>query len=506
MALWHRNPIIYEFNTWVWLHELSQQYKQPITLGKVPLQEWDAIASLGIDAVWLMGVWERSPAGVRISLEHPGLQAEYHRVLPDVSVEDVVGSPYCIRRYEVDEYLGGREGLAIAREMLAKRGIRLILDYVPNHVSHDHPWVYEHPEYFIQGGADDLRDSPGEFFEANGNVIAYGRDPYFPPWTDTAQLNVFHPELRLASSEAIHGIADQCDGIRCDMAMLLINAIFERTWGERAGTRPASEYWSEVIEAVRKKHPPLLFIAEAYWDLEWELQQHGFDYCYDKKLYDRLVHGNAEGVRLHLLAEMGYQKRLIRFIENHDEPRAALTFPLQKERAAAITIATLPGAKLFHEGQLEGRRVRVPVQLGRRPYETPDESLQIFYRDLLRAIRTPSFREGEWRLCERSGWPDNSSYLNLVAWSWSKVEERHLIVVNLSDRRSQGRVQLPWKDLGGRVWRLKDMFRGESYEHEGTEMLEPGLYVDLEGWGFHFLKFLGYHPAQILSGPGRSFS
>jgi len=230
-------------------------------------------------------------------------------------------------------------------------------------------------------------------------------------------------------------------------------------------------------------------MAEAYWDLEWELQQQGFDYCYDKRLYDRLVHENAECVRLHLLADMSYQKRLIRFIENHDEPRAALTFYLQKERAAAVTIATLPGAKLLHEGQLEGRKVKLPVQLGRRPFETVDKSLQIFYHDLLRAIHTVSIREGEWRLCERSGWPDNPSYLNLVAWSWCKGEERHLIVVNLSDRRSQGRVRLPWKDLGGRAWRLKDVFRGEVYERDGSEMLEPGLYVDLEDWGFHFLKF-----------------
>jgi hypothetical protein len=291
--------------------------------------------------------------------------------------------------------------------------------------------------------------------------------------------------------ETISGIADQCDGMRCDMAMLLINPIFERTWGHRAGARPEKEYWQEVIGAVRKRHPGVLFMAEAYWDLEWELQQQGFDFCYDKRLYDRLVHENAEVVRLHLLADMDYQNRLVRFIENHDETRAASTFSPEKSRAVAITTATLPGAKLFHEGQFEGRRVKLPVQLGRRPVEPIDVELQAFYQKLLRASNTPAFKEGEWQLCDRSGWPDNQSYLNLVAWCWRKGEERFLIVVNLSGHTSQGRVRLPWHELAGRSWRLTDALTGEVYERNGTEMLDDGLYVGLPGWGFHFLTYAG---------------
>ena len=486
---WPRQPVIYEFNTWVWLHELSEKYNRLITLGSIPQQEWNSIASLGVDAVWLMGVWERSPAGIRLSLEHPGLQAEYRKVLPDVSVEDVVGSPYCIRRYEVDDHLGGPEGLASAREMLAQRGIRLILDFVPNHVAPDYPWVYDHPEYFIPGDVDDLRRAPAEFLEANGSIIACGRDPHFPPWTDTAQLNAFHPGLRHAIVDTLRGIANQCDGMRCDMAMLLLNAIFERTWGARTGAPPDSEYWTEVIGAVRKTHPALLFIGEVYWDLEWALQQQGFDYCYDKRLYDRLVHENAESLRLHLLADRPYQEKLVRFVENHDEQRAAATFSSRKSRAAAVTILTLPGAKLLHEGQLEGRQVKVPVQLGRRPAEPIDVDLQAFYYRLLKTTGAPGFREGEWSLCERSGWPDNSSYLNLVAWCWRRREEKHLIVLNLSDRRSQAWVRLSWGDLAGRPWRLIDIVSGELYERDGREVLDPGLYVDLYGWDFHFLKF-----------------
>ena len=285
--------------------------------------------------------------------------------------------------------------------------MRLLLDFVPNHVAPDHPWVIEHPEYFIRGTADDVRKDPSSFLEVGGSVFACGRDPYFPAWPDVLQLNAYQPGLRQAVRDTVSDIAGQCDGIRCDMAMLLLNAVFERTWGSRAGQPPLPEYWAELIPAIKAAHPDFLFIAEAYWDLEWELQQQGFDFCYDKRLYDRLEHGDAESVRLHLCADLPYQERLVRFIENHDEPRAAATFSPAKERAAAVTMATLPGARLFHEGQFEGRRVRLPVFLGRRPDEPADEELRAFYGKLLETIKSRVFRNGQWSLCECTGWPDN---------------------------------------------------------------------------------------------------
>ena len=488
MTSWNKNPIIYEINTWVWLHELGQKYMKPLTLAAVPQKEWDSIADLKIDAVWLMGVWERSQAGVSHVLTRKDLLDEFRRALPDYKPEDVVGSPYCVRRYVVDEHFGGPEGLAVARRMLAEKGIRLILDFVPNHLASDHPWVFEHPEFFIQGDADDLNMYPGSFHEVNGKVFACGRDPYFPPWQDVLQLNAFHPGLREEVIRTVSGIAGQCDGIRCDMAMLVLNDIFKWTWGFRAGSRPTAEYWHEVIEAVRNKYPGCLFMAEAYCDLEWTIQQQGFDLCYDKRLYDRLAYDNAEGVRLHLSSDLSYQDKLVRFIENHDEPRAASIFSPEKERAAAMAIATLPGAKLLHEGQLEGRKIKVPVQLRRRPVEMTDTELQAFYHKLLEAVKKEELSNGEWRLCERSGWPDNQSYLNLVAWGWRDSQNRFLIIVNLSDANAQGLVMMPWNEMRGRVWKLIDIMSGDVYERSGDEMIDPGLYVELDAWGFHFLK------------------
>ena len=485
MKTWPLHPVIYEINTWVWLGELSRKYKRPVTLATVSPEEWDQIASGGFDAVWFMGVWERSPAGIEISTQNQGLLEDFMRALPDFVAEDNVGSPYCVRRYVVDKHLGGPKGLAAARCMLRKHGLRMILDFVPNHVAPDHPWVTDHPDYFIQGNANDLRKDPASFLEVSGKVIACGRDPFFPAWPDVLQLNAFHPGLRQEVIKTILKIAEQCDGIRCDMAMLMLNAIFERTWGAHAGARPAGDYWETIIPAIKAKQPEFRCIAEAYWDLEWELQQQGFDYCYDKKLYDRMEHGNAENVRLHLQADFFYQQKMIRFIENHDEPRAATGFPEGKGRAAAVAILTLTGAKLLHEGQFEGLKVRLPVFLGRRPAEPVDHDLANFYGRLLQETSRDLFRNGDWSLCERSGWPDNQSCLNVLTWCWLKDDERCFIVVNFSAEPAQALVRVPWDALRGRTWRLKDVLSGEIYDRSGDEMRDSGLYVDLGPWCCH---------------------
>lgn len=487
MHTWRSYPAFYEINTWVWLSELQSKYSKSCDLASVPSAEWDAIAESGFDGVWLMGVWERSPASVAISNQNRNLQESFRQALPDFVPQDNVGSPYSVRRYVVDEHLGGPKGLAVARLELAKRGMRLILDFVPNHVAPDHPWIREHPEYFIRGTRDDLKRDPTSFLEISGNVFACGRDPYFPAWQDVVQLNAFEPGLRKAVISTLAGIAQQCDGVRCDMAMLLLTSVFERTWGSRAGALPATEYWREVIPATKKSHPRFLFIAEAYWDLEWQLQQEGFDFCYDKRLYDRLEHGEAEAVRLHLCAELPFQRKLLRFLENHDEPRAAAAFSPEKERAAAVVTSTLPGARLFHEGQLEGRKVRLPVFLARRPAEPPNPELRSFYTKLLKAIAKPVFSEGDWRLCERTGWPDNSSFQNLVAWSWVKDSEEYLIAVNLSDRAVQARVSPRRPEVGSGKWLLTDALSGDKFVREGNDLAQAGLYVELKAWGCHFL-------------------
>ncbi|HKO25906.1 MAG TPA: alpha-amylase family glycosyl hydrolase [Solirubrobacteraceae bacterium] len=494
---------LYEINAATWLERLGRVRGRPLGLGEVPVAEWDALAALPVDAVWLMGVWQRSPKGLHIALADPGLDVEFHAALPDLRSEDVIGSPYCVRDYVVDDRFGGPEGLAAAREQLAARGLGLILDYVPNHVAPDHPWTRERSECLLPGTEQDLAEHPDMFIRTAGGIAARGRDPYFPPWPDVVQLNAFSPALREAVADTLFGLAAQCDGLRCDMAMLMTNEVFARTWGTRAGPAPAEDYWSTLIPRVKREYPDMLFIAEAYWDMEWTLQEQGFDLCYDKRLYDRLLHDPADSVRGHLQAERSYQERLIRFIENHDEPRAAASFESAQTRAAAVVMSTLQGARLYHDGQFEGRRTHLPVFLGREPEEQPDPELAAFYRRLLRAVADAEVREGEWQLCVLEGWSDNDSYRRLVAWCWATPQSRHLVAVNLSAESAQARVRLPWDDLAGEAWGLEDRLDGHVFEREGDELAGEGLYVALGPWGLHFLA-LSPHPVGMMRAPRRS--
>lgn len=489
MKPWKKNPAIYEINTWVWLDEMTRKIHLPISLANVPPEKWDELEHLNIDAVWLMGVWERSPRGIAISNQHAGNLADFRRALPDFSFADNVGSPYCVKRYTVDDHLGGDEGLAIARAHLARRGIRLILDFVPNHLAHDHAWAQETPDYFIAGNKEDLRDDPITYVKINGNIFACGKDPFYPAWQDVLQVNAFHPGLREAAAETLTRIAARCDGVRCDMAMLMMNDIFERTWGKRAGPKPQFDYWEELIPTVKRSNHEFIFIAEAYWDMEWALQQQGFDYCYDKRLYDRLEHASVQEIRLHLQADPVYQSKMIRFVENHDEPRNVVAFTPPKNRAAAVVAATLEGAKLFHEGQLEGRKIKLPVFLRRRQDEPVDSDLLFFYQKLLFAIGQPVFHEGFWQLSECSGWADNTSYQNLLTWCWSSEDDRFLIVVNYSAIDVQGRIRIYGNDLRSQNWRLNDIFSEITFERNGDEMHDAGLYVALGAWACHFLRF-----------------
>jgi glycosidase len=485
---WPKKPFIYQINTWVWLDRLSRTYETPLTLESVPDDVLNELAALNVDAIWLMGVWHRSPATRASALRYIH---EYRSALPDITPDDVPGSPYAIGMYQVDGNLGGRTGLANFRKRLAERGLKLILDYVPNHVSTDHPWVSRHPDWMVQGKAQDLRRRKDDFFSVRDSlgqarVIAHGRDPYFPGWIDTAQINAFNPEARQATVDVLLDIAEQCDGVRCDMAMLFLNDVFRRTWGNYVHENPASEYWSEVIPPVKAQKPDFLFMAEVYWDMEYRLLELGFDYCYDKRLYDRIRDDKIASIREHLVADARYQRRLTRFIENHDEQRAAAHFGIPKSRMGAVLICTLPGATLLHDGQFEGRRVKLPVQIGRQPEEKLDMELKQFYQWLLAETRDSIYQRGDWVLYHPSPAKDNGTHNNLIAYGWRCDQDYRLIVVNLSGTWSQGHIALHlWSEMGGANWTLHDALNNQDYTRGGGHLLNPGLYVDLAPYHAH---------------------
>ncbi len=484
-----RYPSLYQINTRVRLTELSRALGRSATLDDFSDAELDRLAALGFDWIWLLSVWQTGPTAMRISRGHPEWRREFEHTLPDLREEDIGGSGFAISAYAVHSDLGGDAALARLRERLRQRGLKLMLDFVPNHVAPDHPWVDVHPEFFVAGSEADRARAPQNYLRldtAQGpRVLAHGRDPYFDGWPDTLQLNYSNAALQQAMIGELQRIAGQCDGLRCDMAMLVVPEIFERTWGLRS-----APFWPVAIAAVRHRHPGFSFMAEVYWGMEWALQQQGFDHAYDKCLYDRLRDLQARPVREHLWAGLDYQDKLARFLENHDEPRAAVTFAPEVHAAAAVLSYCTPGLRFFHQGQLEGRRLSISPHLVRGPDEAVDARLAPFYARLLGALSHPLLRDGDWSLLECvPAWPGNPSAEHFIAWRWQGSTQVWLCAaVNYSPHPAQCFVRLPVAELAGRPWRLRDLLGAAVYDRCGDDLLGRGLYLDLPPWGHHLFE------------------
>ena len=484
-----RYPLLYQINTRVWLTELTRTLGRRATLDDIPDCDLDQFAGQGFDWIWLLSVWQTGCAARSISRENSEWRREFAETLTDLKDEDIAGSGFAIQSYTVHRDLGGAAALVRLRTRMRLRGLRLMLDFVPNHMAPDHLWIDEHPDYFVHGSEIDLARSPRDYCRVKTKhgslLLAHGRDPYFAGWTDTLQLNYGNPELQQVMIGELERIAGQCDGVRCDMAMLVLPDVFERTWGIRAEL-----FWPKAIASVRRKHSLFLFMAEVYWEREWTMQQQGFDYAYDKRLYDRLRDHPARPVREHLGAGLDYQDKLARFLENHDEPRAAAAFPTDIHEAAAVITFLSPGLRFFHHGQFEGRRKRISPHLVRAPAEAVDKNLQQFYDRLLSVLRHDAVRNGTWQPLECvSAWDGNESYDHFVACEWKGIDDRRLLVaVNYSPKQSQCYIRWPHDDLRQEMWRLKDHMGEATYVRDGTEMTERGFYLDLPAWQYHVFQ------------------
>jgi len=486
-----RYPSLFQINTRVRLTELSVALAHPATLDDFPDAELDELASDGFNMVWFLGVWQTGEAGRRVSASDPQFQIEYQRVLPDFQESDICGSCFAIHEYHVHTDFGGDAALARLRDRLRQRGLRLMLDFVPNHLAPDHPWVEQHPEFFVTGSEEQLNSQPKNYsrieLAGEARVFAYGRDPYFDGWSDTLQLNYGNPAMQDALLGELQRIATQCDGVRCDMAMLVLPEIFARTWG--ISTAP---FWPRATAKVHADFPGFIFLAEVYWDLEWTLQQQGFDYTYDKRMYDRLREGAARPVREHLLAGLDFQDHLARFLENHDEPRVAETFAPDIHRAAALITFFTPGMRFFHQGQRQGKKIHIPVHLRRGPVETIDSSIAVFYEDLLGCLKEAAFRDGQWQLLDaQPAWEGNGSNEGFIAFSWTAPGDHYrLVVVNYASHQSQSYIKLPWGDLSGYTWRFSDRLSQAVYDRHGDDLSTQGLYLDMPAWGYHIFDVL----------------
>ncbi len=489
----HRS--LYEINTRVVLRELGTQLGRKAAFDDIPDAYLDAIAAKGFDYVWMLGVWTTGPMGREVSRTQSDWREGYRQDLADFTDDDICGSPFAIRKYEAHPDFGGEAALARLRQRLKSRGIGLFLDFVPNHVALDHPWVDEHPEFLMAGTEEALQREPQNYIRrktASGDrIFAHGRDPYFPGWADTIQLDYRHPGLRTAMAGIIADLATRCDGLRCDMAMLELPEQVARIWGQYSPQGHTVEpFWAKAIRAVKSVRPDFLFMAEVYWDLEWPLMGEGFDFTYDKRLYDGVRDRDVRAIRGHFCADAHFQAKSARFLENHDEPRALAVWPGPEYESAAILTYLIPGLRFFHEGQFEGRTHRANNHLSRRLNESANGEIAAFYNRLMPVVDRPIFRTGTFALvgCNPAWW-GNDSCEQFIAWSWCAPGMNPiLVVVNFSDRWGQCYAREFHEHLPHAMLRFTDLTGTAVYDRDGSDIGARGLYLDMPPWGYHVFE------------------
>lgn len=485
------NLKLLEINTRIWIKKIAESSE----LNSVPDSFFIDLKKKGIDYIWLMGIWQNCKDIIDETCFSPSLVSSYNSALKDWSREDVIGSPFSINNYLVEESLGTSDDLLLFKEKLNSYGIKLILDFVPNHFGASSDLICSDPELFIQADEEIFDSDPNTYFKSKINkekIFAHGRDPLFPAWTDTIQLNYFNPLTREFMIDKLLSVAEVSDGVRCDMAMLQLNNVFKNTWmgivNKYHLRQPDEEFWELAVKRVKAIHPDFIFIGEVYWNLEWELQQLGFDYTYDKRLYDRLLGNNVSEIKAHLMADVEFQKKSLRFTENHDEGRAFSNLGEHKSMAAAVAISTLPGMKLFYDGQFEGFKTKLPLQLSREPGEKIKKNISLFYNKLLKVCSQKIFSYGEWKITEIiPAAIGNESYENFLAWQWNFNDELLIVVINYSSSTSQCRIK-PEINSGFDSIILTDELNEVTYERSVQLILSEGLYIELKAYQSHIFN------------------
>lgn len=485
-------PTLFEISTRPYLYSLSQKLGKPVMLKDIPDSELQELASRGVQIVWFMGTWKLGKAGLEHDRTDPNLLKSYSVVLPGYTQADIIGSPYAIVEYVTNPDIGSDDDVRHLRSRLHALGMLLMLDFVPNHSAVDSPLMDSNVEDYVRAPKGTQPPFDPNRYLPNG--VAYGRDPYSGAWTDTAQFNYWNEATRQERLGDLMKAASLADAVRCDMAMLVLNDVIQQTWGPNLAswgyTRPESEFWGWALLQVKSKYGTLI-MGECYWGLERKLQSLGFDYTYDKDLYDHLTNGNLDNLRGFITGNsVDYFTHSAHFVSNHDQDRAVVNFgSVARADAAAAVSFTIPGMKFNWQGQWEGYKYKLDVHLRRERFQDPVVEAVDFYDHLLAALDHPVFQQGDWYYLT----PQSSdSSWRLLSWRWAlKDEDKRLVVVNYSDSTGAGAVVLDNAVArnGNDTIPVTDLMTGQVYPRSAAEMRSKGLFCVLHAWQVQIFQY-----------------
>jgi hypothetical protein len=496
----NNTELIYEVD----IRELFYRFKSNISsiknLNHIPDTFFTELKRIGVKYIWLIGIYEQSKTGKKLAFELQELHSKYMECLSDWTKKDIAASPYAIKKYEIAREFGGIKAYRIFRKKLKEKfDIGIILDFIPNHVALDNSIVEKHPEYFIRVNEPIPPERSKNYFKKTtetGNIfLAHGKDPFSPVWKDTLQLDYRSKAVQKYMTKEVVKLSELCDGLRCDMSMLILSEVFNSNWKDYplpSDIVPSGkEFWCDAISTVRNLNPKFLFIAEVYWDKEKIMLDLGFDYVYDKKLYDCLTQYNCPRLREYIQHTFSFEKGRLVFLENHDEQRAASILPREKYYACAVLNYSLPSVKLLHEGQLEGRKIPHALQLLRIQPEKINVEIYQFYRTLFDVIHKSAIKNGYFRaLNPLPAWERSPSYQNFIIYFYENDKlEKDLVVVNFSGYQSQCRVKIESFDLIGHEFIIEDRLSDQKYQRSGNEMFYDGLFLELMPYQAQIFQF-----------------
>ena len=544
---WMPRAVLLAKNVYVWLDQLSKTYRKPIErLDQVPLEELEKLASWGINALWLIGIWQRSPASRKIKRMTGNPEAE--------------ASAYALYDYRISEELGGEEAYQGLVNQARQAGIRLAADMVPNHVGIDSRWVMEHPDWFISLPAPpfpgysfngpDLADQPrvqifleDHYYDQSDAAVVFkrvdrdtgqtryiyhGNDGTSMPWNDTAQLNFLNERTRQAVQDTILKVAKKFSIIRFDAAMTLAKKHYQRLWYPEPGLGGAipsraryglskaefnrlfpEEFWREVVDRVAEEAPDTLLLAEAFWMMEgYFVRTLGMHRVYNSAFMHMLKNEDNAKYRNLIKDTLAFDpqilKRYVNFLNNPDEDTAVAQFGRDgKYFGVCLLMATMPGLPMFGHGQVEGYSEKYGMEYRRSYYdETPDQELIARHeREIFPVLRNRSlFAEVENFVLYDFQQQDGAVNEDVFAYSNRDGQQKALVVYHNRWGDTRGTVQaaaaphppgldlyqaLDLGDQPGAYISYRDWISGLEYLISSRDLQQHGIPLTLGAYQYH---------------------